>query len=148
MKRYVLDTNVFIDAMRDRGKAEELEAFSSAFLPFLHLHAVVAQELLAGAVTPRWRREIEAALIDPFERRGRVVVPSLAAWKRSGEIVSELVARKSLTAGGVPRSFLNDALLAASCREQGLTLVTRNRSDFALIATLEPVDWTEPWPRR
>ena len=148
MTRYVLDTNLFIEAARDRRKAEELKVFSSAFLPFLQFHSVVAQELLAGAITARWRRELVEAVIGPYARRGRVVVPSFAAWTRSGEIVAELVESKALPAGGVARSFANDALIAASCREEGLMLVTRNRRDLELIARVEAVRWTEPWPGR
>ncbi len=148
MTRYVLDTNLFIDAARDRAKAEELRTFSSAFLPFLYFHAVVAQELQAGAVTARWRSELAGSVIGPYRRRGRVVVPSFGAWQRSGEIIAELVETKALPSGGVARSFANDALIAASCCEEGLTLVTRNRADFELIARVEPVRWTEPWPRK
>ena len=44
MARYVLDTNVYVAADRDVGWAEELARFSSAYLPFIHFHAVVAQE--------------------------------------------------------------------------------------------------------
>ena len=44
----------------------------------------------------------------------------------AGEIVAELVARKALATGRYARSFLNDALIAASLRETGAVLVTRN----------------------
>lgn len=148
MTRYVLDTNLFIEAARDRAKAEELKAFSSAFLPFLHFHAVVAQELLAGAVTARWRRDLADLIVGPYQRRGRVVVPTFAAWRRSGEIVAELVQAHLLAVGvgGVARSFANDALIAASCREEGFTLITRNVTDFDLIARVEPFRFLPPWP--
>ena len=147
MKRYVLDTNLFIDAARDRTKAEELAAFSSAFLPQVHLHSVVVQELLAGAISSEWRRDIERGLVGPYERRGRVLTPSYRAWKRSGEVVAELIEAKRLSASGVPRSFLNDVLLATSCREEGFTLVTRNLKDFELIAQVEPIRFEPPWPK-
>ena len=146
MKRYVLDTNLFVHASHDRSKADELSAFSSAFLPHIHLHAVVVEELLAGATSARWRREIERGLVAPFERRGRVVTPSYRSWKRSGEIVSELITRKKLSPAGVGRSFLNDALLAASCREEGLVLISENERDFDLITSVEPTRVVPPWP--
>jgi predicted nucleic acid-binding protein len=146
--RYVLDTNLYIEAARDRSKAEELKSFSSAFLPFLYLHAVVAQELMAGAVSAKWRRDIERGVVGPFERRGRIVLPSYPAWKRSGEVVAELVRRRAISPGGVRHSFLNDVVLATSCREGGFVLVTRNRSDFELIAKVESVRFEEPWPER
>lgn len=147
MKLYVLDSNLYIEAARNRLKAEELASFSSAFLPQLYFHAVVAQELLAGATSNRWRREIERGVVGPFERRGRLVTPTFKAWKRSGQIVADLIERRRLSAGGVARSFLNDVLLAVSCREAGLTLVTNNAADFELIAEVEPVRFSGPWPR-
>lgn len=79
---------------------------------------VVAQELLAGAASPETRARIELGIIAPFERSRRVVTPSYAAWKRSGEIPAEPIAARGLSPAGVRRSLVNDVLLAASCREQ------------------------------
>jgi len=146
VRRYVLDTQLYIEAARDLEKAQALAKFSVAFLPSLFLHAVVVQEILAGAVSKKRRREVERGLVDPFERRGRVVVPGYRAWKRSGEIVADLVARGELSPGGLRRSFMNDVLLAASCRESGLILITRNVGDFELIATEESLRFMKPWP--
>lgn len=147
MKLYVLDANLYIEAARSSAKAEELSAFSSAFLPQLFFHAVVAQELLAGATSLEWKREIERGVIGPFERRGRLVTPTFKAWKRSGEIIAELIEARRLSRGGMLRSFLNDVLLATSCREEGLTLVTSNVADFELIAEVEQVRFSAPWPK-
>jgi predicted nucleic acid-binding protein len=144
--RFVLDTNVYIEAARNRTKAEELEAFASAALPFLFLHVIAAQEMLAGAVTADSQRDIQRGLIKPFERRNRILTPSSRAWLRSGEIVAELVRSKRLSRSGVKPSFLNDALIAASCREAGLTLITNNTADFEKISSVEPVRFVEPWP--
>jgi predicted nucleic acid-binding protein len=144
--QFVLDTNVYIAGDRDTGWAEELARFSSAFLPSIHFHSVVAQELLAGAVNARRRRLVEESLVNPFERRGRVVTPTFAAWKDAGRVVSQLVERKLISAGGFKRSFLNDCLLATSCREKGLCLITLNRSDFDLIDEVYRFDYLEPWP--
>ena len=147
MRLFVLDSNLYIEAARSRSKAEELASFSSAFLPRLFFHAVVAQELLAGAVSPERKRDIERGIIGPFERRGRLVTPTFRAWKRSGEVVADLIARRRLSSGGVARPFLNDVLLATSCREEGLTLITGNTADFELIAEIEPVRFRAPWPK-
>lgn len=147
MKAYVLDTNLYIEAARDPAAAAGLSAFVLEMLPRVHLHAIVVQELMVGARDRRARARVRRELVEPFERRRRVVVPSWAAWKRSGEIVAELVARKRLSAGGVPRSFLADALLAASCREAGAVLITRNAADFRRIAEIERFEWSEPWPQ-
>jgi predicted nucleic acid-binding protein len=146
MPRYVIDTNLYVSADRGLAWAEELERFVTAQLPFVHFHAVVAQELLAGAIDRKRERLVEESLIQPFERRGRVLVPSFAAWKGAGRILSQLVNRKLMSPGGFKRSFLNDCVLAASCREVGATLVTLNREDFELIRKVLRFEFTEPWP--
>lgn len=146
-ERFVLDTNIYIEAARSEERAEALKSFGSAFLPFIYLHAVVVQELLAGAISAKALSEIERSLITPFEKRGRLIIPTWRAWKRSGQMVAELIARKALSPGGHTRSFLNDALIAASLREEGNTLITRNLEDFTLLAKVEIFRFVEPWPK-
>jgi len=144
--RFVLDSNLYIEAIRDQTKAAALAEFTIASLTHVVLHAVVVQELLAGAVSELARRDVYRDLIRPFERRGRILTPSYQAWRRSGEMVATLIEQGELTVGGVPRSFTNDAVLAASCREEGLTLITRNRRDFERIQRLERFRFVDPWP--
>lgn len=146
MRPLVLDTNLYIEAARDPRRADELSRFSSAVLPFLHLHAVVVQELLAGARGAEGRERLHQWLVHPFERRKRVLVPTLRAWKRAGEMISELVEAGSLSPGGFSPSFTNDALIAASLRDHGAILVTRNERDFALLSEVEDFDYEAPWP--
>ena len=86
MKKYVLDTNIYIRANRDQAWAEQLVAFYWSFLPFTFLHAVVVQELLLGAISPASAKQFHNAYIAPFERRNRIITPSYPAWRRSGEI--------------------------------------------------------------
>lgn len=45
MNRYVIDTNLYLDATHDAVAADELQAFYASFLPFVHVHSVVAQEV-------------------------------------------------------------------------------------------------------
>jgi predicted nucleic acid-binding protein len=146
MRPHVLDTNVYIRATRSETATRALEAFSTAFAPALHLHSIVAMELLAGATTAALRRRTEASFIRPFERRRRVLTPGHAAWKRAGEIVAELIASRRLSPEGVSRSFVNDCVLAASAREHGFVLITENTRDFDRIATVAPFDHVLPWP--
>jgi predicted nucleic acid-binding protein len=146
MTRFVLDTNLYIAADRDRAKAEELVAFYAAFLPVTYLHAIVVQELLVGAINPHRRQRVRDAYVRPFESRRRVVTPTFANWARSGEVIGQLVHRRIITIGGLARSFLNDVLLAVSCRAAGMTLVTTNIADFERIRRVEPVDFVPPWP--
>jgi len=46
----------------------------------------------------------------------------------------------------VSRSFVNDVLLAMSCREAGAVLVTANMRDFARIAAVRRFEFVAPWP--
>jgi predicted nucleic acid-binding protein len=140
---FTVDTNLYIDALRtDEGKAA-LSAFHSAYAPFEHLSAVVAQELRAG-VRGAAATKLEDAILAPFERRGRLVTPSYEAWKETGRVLAELVAPNGWNA--VSRSFVNDVLLAMSCRESGIVLVTRNVVDCARIAAVRAFDFVSPWP--
>ena len=118
------DTNVFVDAFRDETFAEALAAFLEQALPSTFLSAVVVQELPAGARTREQVRELESSILRPFERRGRVFAPSTRAFRASGRLVAELAARDGWAAIHSNPSLANDALLAASCREHGFTLVT------------------------
>jgi predicted nucleic acid-binding protein len=139
-RRYALDTNVFIRAARDRGWHEQLERFHAAFAPFEVLAAVVAQELLAG-VRKADAKTLERSLIEPFERRDRLITPSWSAWRETGRVLGELALGPSLT-----RSIVNDLLLAMSCREAGVVLVTENTRDFERIAKVRPFEFVAPWP--
>lgn len=147
-RKYLIDTSLYIDAIRDARKAEELEEFSSAFAPLLYMSSVVAKELIVGAdPNKRARRRVERALIAPFERVGRVVTPGHRAWKRAGEIVARLSRNMDPIYGEPVRSsFWNDALIAASCAESGLTLVSRNAKDCRRVLSVLPFKFAEPWP--
>src|SRR5262249_22494749 len=103
----------------------------------------VVQELRAG-VRGRAAARLESAIVAPFERRGRLVTPSYAAWKESGRVLSELVAPSAWRT--VRRSFVNDVLLAMSCRESRIVLVTNNLRDCMRIASVRPFDFVAPWP--
>lgn len=142
----MLDTNIYIEAARSSMGAEALIRFYAAFLPFTYLHATVVQELLAGAVDTRRGRQIQEAYVTPFESRRRIVTPSYGAWTSSGEALATLVQKRLVSPGGFARSFLNDMLIAVSCRESGLTLITRNEADFQLIQKVVRFDFTTTWP--
>lgn len=148
MPKYVVDTNLYIEATRSEEAADDLNAFYARSLPRIHLHSVVAQELLAGAVRPSLEHRLYEEIIYPFEAVGRVLTPTHWSWKRAGEIMARLVREKRLSPGGFLPSFPNDCLIAASAREHGFVLITRNMRDFELIGSVEPVQALPPWPLR
>lgn len=143
---FVLDTNVYIAADRDRVQADALTDFYETHLPQTHLHAVVVQKMLAGAITPLRAQQLHTALIAPFERRGRIVVPDYGTWKRAGEILARLVREGLVAPGAFRHSLIHDVMLAASCRQFGHTLVTANTRDFEKIRKVEQFDFVTPFP--
>lgn len=146
MPKYVLDSNLYIQATRDEDFNDELQAFFWSATPYIYLHSVVAGELLAGAFQPHLERRTLEDFIAPHQETGRVITPGHGTWLRAGQIIVKLVRAKRMGAKGIPRSFFNDCLIAASAREHGLTVITRNTADFDLIRTIEPVEAVLPWP--
>jgi predicted nucleic acid-binding protein len=142
-RKYALDANVFIDAFRSDDRAIELEAFHAAFTPFEYLSAVVAMELRAG-VRGKDAERLERHVLEPFERRGRVIIPSYAAWREAGEVLAAV--RGASPNRGRWQAFANDVLLGISCRDAGVTVVTSNARDFERIAALTKCEFVAPWP--
>jgi predicted nucleic acid-binding protein len=145
-RKYVLDTQLFIQAFRDRNANEALQEFHRAFAPFEYLSVIVAQELRAGIKRPLDRKALEKNVLRVFARANRTITPSADAWHRSGDLLSEMARKEGLEIVRVSKAFANDALLALSCREAGCVLVTDNRHDFARIRQFVQFEFTEPWP--
>ena len=91
--KFVLDTNVFVDVFREATFADALGAFLEQALPTTFMSAVVMQELAAGARTREQVRALDSSIFRPFERRGRVFAPSVAAFRESGRLLSTTYAR-------------------------------------------------------
>lgn len=145
-RKYVLDTNCFIDAARDPTAAAALETFSTRAAPGLFLSAVVAAELRAGARTAAARETLERRVLGPYLRRARVLAPSAASWDALGTTLSMLAEREGLDLRQVPRSFVFDVLVAHSCREAGAVLVSANRRDMERIARVFAFEFAAPYP--
>ena len=145
-RRYVLDTTLFIRASRDPDANAALQRFHQVFAPFEFLSAVVAQELRAGARSPAARRLLERHVLAPFIRRERVVTPSARAWHDSGDLLADLAVEEGLEVRRVSKAFGNDVLLALSCREAGVVLVTDNDRDFERIRRRVRFEFVGPWP--
>jgi predicted nucleic acid-binding protein len=144
--KYALDTNIFIDAFRDPTAEATLLRFLEGALPFTFLSAVVMQDLAAGARTSVQTRELDRAVFRPFVRRQRVFTPTADAFIQSGRLLAAVAAREGWPAVHDNPSLLNDALLATSCRERGITLITSD-TDFDRFAPFMK-GWrhTAPWP--
>jgi predicted nucleic acid-binding protein len=147
-RKYVLDTQIFIDAFRDPIANEVLQGFHRAFAPFEYLSVVVAQELRAGVRREPDRKALERNVLSVFERSGRTFAPSASAWHRSGDLLSDMARKEGLEIGRVSKSFANDVLLALSCHEAGCVLVTDNERDFQRIRRHVSFEYVKPWPGR
>ena len=144
--KYALDTNIFIDSFRTETAASALLTFLERGLPFTFMSAVVMQELAAGARTPAQARALERLVFGPFERRDRVFAPSADAFMKSGRLLAAVAGREGWVAMHEHPSLLNDALLASSCRERGITLITKDRDFDRFLPFLGGWRHVEPWP--
>lgn len=145
-RKYVLDTQLFIHGFRDREANDTLQQFHRIFAPFEYLSAIIAQELRSGVQRREDRRALEQHVLNVFERANRTITPSLDAWHRSGDCLSEMARKEGLDVGRVSKAFANDILLALSCRESGCVLVTDNVRDFERIRRFVQFEFIKPWP--
>ncbi len=144
-RKLVLDSNIYIGAIHDPDQAQAMDAFLERNAPVTYMSAVVMQELRAGAVTDRAARALDRGIFHAFERRGRVVGPSVLAFKECGRILAALFRQDGVHFTERPRSLVNDILIAASCRENGMTLITDD-TDFKNIRPfLRGFSFTRPW---
>jgi predicted nucleic acid-binding protein len=144
--KYALDTNMFVGGFNSDSAAAELDEFFRRSLAVTFLSAIVVQELRAGTRTAREIRHLERSIIEPFERRGRVFAPSLAAFKASGRILADLAAAEGREFIRSRRSLPDDTLLAASCRQHGITLISRDRDFERFRSSLGRWRSVQPWP--
>lgn len=143
---FLLDSNVYIAGFSDPAFGEAFRAFHQKNLPRLILSAVVAHELLVGARDRRRIDALERGLLEPFRIRRRIHVPTLTTWNLAADIDRRLREVGSYEGSLSQRSFGNDLLIAATARELGAILVTRNVRDFELIRRVVPIHFQLPWP--
>jgi predicted nucleic acid-binding protein len=144
--KYALDTNLYVNAARDAAARGMLDGFLDRFGPVTYLNAIVMQELRAGARTPDQVELLETEVFDRFIRVDRCVGPSVTTFVECGRVLADLWKRDGVPFGDRPRSLVNDILLAASCREHGIILVTAD-GDFGTIAPhLKRFQYVPPFP--
>jgi len=145
-RKYVLDTNLYIGAIRDPDKEAALDAFLERNAPVTYMSAVVMQELRAGAITDASARALDKGIFGVFERRGRVAGPSVLSFKECGRILAALFRQDGVPFRERPRSLVNDILIALTCREKGMTLLTDD-GDFKIIRPfVRGFSFLAPWP--
>lgn len=145
---YVLDSNVYIRALQVPALADELKAFETAAVSRLWVSAVVMFEVEAGARDQRQADAWERQILQPFRTRHRVLLPSASTWRLTARIDRAIRVLGGFAKKLDQRSFLNDMLIAATCREVGATLITANRADFALIDRVMGFWFVTSFPER
>lgn len=95
-RKYVLDTQLFINAFRDPVVNQELQLFHRAFSPLEHFSVIVGQELRAGVQRPQDRKALERNVLKVFQRANRTITPSADAWHRSGDLLAEMARQEGL----------------------------------------------------
>ena len=144
--KYTFDTNIFIDGFRNEEAQAELFVFLNRALPYTYLSAIVMQELAAGARSADVARDVQRGVFDPFERRRRVFTPSSTAFTESGRVLAAVAASEGWQLLDEKPSLLNDAVIAASCREQGITLITKDGDFKRLTRFVKGFRYVSPWP--
>ena len=148
LRKFVLDTNCFVDASRSAAELAAFTKFCAWAAPGLYLSTVVAAELRAGAGSAKDRRALERRILSPYVQRRRRLNPSPVAWEALGTTLAALVEDEGLVLRSVRRSFVFDILIARSCRDIGATLVSRNSADLSRIASVFSFDFVAPYPDR
>jgi predicted nucleic acid-binding protein len=128
---YAFDSNIYIKALRDPRQLAILKRFLVRHGTRVRVNAIVAMELRAGARTDQQAAGVEN-LVRPYADRERVIVPTFEAFVQAGRVLSALAVRERMSAAYSP-ALTNDAVIAASCREADVVLVTENTSDFTAI---------------
>ncbi len=139
---YTLDTSVVIDAVRQPESMAQLKQFLEWALPYTALTSVVVSELLRGARTKEARAFLEAQIVGPFQRRRRIVAPSVAAWTRTGELLGRLGGKT------VSPAVQNDLLIAWTARELGWVVVTKDHDFLSLQSNISGLKVKAPFPAR
>jgi predicted nucleic acid-binding protein len=128
---YALDANVYIRALRDRDRLSLLKRFLIRSGMRVRVNAVVALELQAGARTPSQERAV-SDLVESYVARNRVIVPSFEAYWQGGRVLAALAVREGMDTSR-SGSLANDVMIATSCREAGIKLITENVEHFAAV---------------
>lgn len=136
MQRHVIDTDVYIDLIRDGSTIGILEAIYERGAPGLYFSSVVAEELWAGARGTYARKALQD-LLAPFEKYGRILTPSHRDWILAGKTLAKILIQETQLKNKIA-SLSNDCLIAVNAHHAGATVYTRNADDFRRVQSILP----------
>jgi len=90
--------------------------------------------------------DLQRGIFESFQRRRRVFAPSSAAFVHSGRALAGVAAEEGWQTLDDNPLFLSDALIAASCREQGITLITKDGDFKRPSPFVKGFHYAAPWP--
>jgi predicted nucleic acid-binding protein len=138
--KLLLDTTVYIDELQGKLPRDVELAIRSTSL----WHSTVTEcelSALAGLLNPDHpgtTRAIDQVLASIEQRPShRIVNPDREVWRDAG-MLAGFLARVQQYGKAEQRKILNDALIFLSAAKAGLTVLTRNISDFDLLMQLSP----------
>lgn len=120
---YLLDTNVVSELRRVRPHGAVVAWIEGVADHDLHLSAVTLGEIQAGIEITREQDAGKAAEIEAWADEVAVTWNVIALDPRIFRLWAQLMHRKS-------EALYEDAMIAATARVHGLTVVTRNLDDF------------------
>lgn len=124
MTRYLIDTNVISEMRKSKPHGAVLSWLKGLQLGQGYFSSVTFGEIQKGIELTRKQDSTKASEIEywaaELERSSNVLVMDAACFRE----YARLIAGRSL-------GFSEDAMIAATARVHGLTVATRNESDFA-----------------
>jgi toxin FitB len=130
---FLLDTNVISELRRPRPHGAVVAWLRSTSDSDLHLSAVTIGELQAGVEITREQDPTKAADIEAWIERVAATYNVLPMNAETFRCWARLMHRRA-------DDLIEDAMIAATARVHGLTVVTRNVRDFEpfAVATFNP----------
>jgi predicted nucleic acid-binding protein len=145
MAGIVCDTSLYIQALRYGDEAilslrRVARAGESETRP-LYLSVGVLEELYVGASDAKSQKALSRYERE-FETVGWLILPGKSDWVLVGRVLNKIGEKYGFDLVGRSR-LTNDALIALSAASLGLTVITRNGADYALINEFRPISYEE-----
>lgn len=136
MTEIALDTNIYIDNMKNRINTVKLKKIINNRK--INLISIVAMELLQGVGSKKHTKAQntkEKAKVNKFikgyEKKNRIILPSRNSYYMSGKVLSDIRIGENYEKSGLAR-LTKDVLIATTCIDKGFQLITKD-NDYKII---------------